>query len=93
MRKADLEGEKFLFYCPGCECHMWFRTERPEQADGSGCWTWNGDYEKPTVSPSIVTNVGKLRCHIFIRDGKIEFLSDCSHELAGQTVPMEPIEW
>lgn len=29
-------------------------------------------------------------CHSFIRDGHIQFLSDCTHELAGKTVPMEP---
>lgn len=28
-------------------------------------------------------------CHSFVRDGKIEFLSDCTHRLAGQTVEME----
>lgn len=27
-------------------------------------------------------------CHTFITDGHIQFLSDCTHELAGQTVPM-----
>lgn len=27
-------------------------------------------------------------CHFFLRDGKIEFLSDCTHELRGQTVEM-----
>ena len=31
------------------------------------------------------------RCHSFMREGKIEFLGDCEHELAGQTVDM--IEW
>ena len=30
-------------------------------------------------------------CHSFVRDGRIEFLSDCTHELAGQTVELE--EW
>jgi hypothetical protein len=25
-------------------------------------------------------------CHSFIKDGKIQFLGDCTHELAGQTV-------
>jgi hypothetical protein len=25
-------------------------------------------------------------CHSFVTDGKIQFLSDCSHKLAGQTV-------
>lgn len=28
-------------------------------------------------------------CHSFIRNGQIEFLSDCTHHLAGKTVPME----
>ncbi|MGC4033677.1 MAG: hypothetical protein QM754_18485 [Tepidisphaeraceae bacterium] len=30
------------------------------------------------------------RCHSFVRDGQIEFLGDCTHELAGKTVPLEP---
>lgn len=29
------------------------------------------------------------RCHSFVRDGMIEFLSDSTHALAGQTVPLE----
>jgi len=28
-------------------------------------------------------------CHSYIRDGQIQFLSDCTHELANKTVPME----
>jgi Family of unknown function (DUF6527) len=31
-----------------------------------------------------------LVCHSFITDGKIEFLDDCTHELRGKTVPLEP---
>ena len=27
-------------------------------------------------------------CHSFVRAGQIEFLGDCTHEFAGQTVPM-----
>lgn len=27
-------------------------------------------------------------CHSFIRDGKIEFLNDCTHHLKGQTVDL-----
>ncbi|HMN09319.1 MAG TPA: DUF6527 family protein [Gemmatimonadaceae bacterium] len=30
-------------------------------------------------------------CHSFVRDGRIEFLGDCSHALAGQTVDLP--EW
>jgi hypothetical protein len=28
------------------------------------------------------------RCHSYVRDGKIEFLNDSTHKLAGQTVPL-----
>jgi hypothetical protein len=27
-------------------------------------------------------------CHSFVTNGQIQFLSDCTHELAGQTVPL-----
>ncbi|MDZ7894162.1 MAG: DUF6527 family protein [Sphingobium sp.] len=29
-------------------------------------------------------------CHSFVTDGQIQFLADCTHELAGQTVPIPP---
>ena len=28
-------------------------------------------------------------CHSFVRDGQIQFLGDCTHALAGKTVPLE----
>jgi hypothetical protein len=28
------------------------------------------------------------RCHSFVVDGQIQFLGDCTHKLAGQTVPL-----
>lgn len=31
-------------------------------------------------------------CHSFVRGGRIEFLSDCTHALAGQTVELPEIE-
>lgn len=31
------------------------------------------------------------QCHSFIRDGKIEFLADCSHKLAGQMVDLPEV--
>lgn len=34
------------------------------------------------------------QCHSFIKNGQWQFLSDCAHELAGQTVPMVPLpDW
>lgn len=63
-------------------------------------WTFNGNVDSPTVTPSLlVTYPANPRatdefkewrtervCHSFITDGKVQFLSDCTHELAGQTV-------
>lgn len=31
------------------------------------------------------------RCHSFVTNGNIQFLSDCTHALAGQTVALPPI--
>lgn len=31
-------------------------------------------------------------CHSFITDGKIQFLGDCTHALAGQTIDLPEIE-
>ena len=28
-------------------------------------------------------------CHLYLKDGQIQFLADCTHSLAGKTVPME----
>ena len=32
------------------------------------------------------------RCHSWIRDGRIQFLNDCTHALAGKTVDLPEIE-
>lgn len=41
------DEHKHAFFCPGCGFAHWFKT------DGGG-WTWNGDRERPTISPSIL---------------------------------------
>lgn len=67
--------------------------------EGTGCWTWNGDTEKPTLRPSVltegITRIGekvKFRCHTWVTDGKAQFLDDCSHDLRGQTIDMLEVE-
>lgn len=50
--------------------------------------------EKPTFYPSLlllVTDPAK-RCHSFVTDGKIQFLPDCGHALAGQTLELPEIQ-
>lgn len=55
-------------------------------------WSWNGDTEKPTLKPSIATTDGTIKCHIWINDGKVIFLNDCTHDLAGQTLEMNEVK-
>ena len=46
------------------------------------CWcTYEKRFNKKSPFNCVV-------CHSFITDGKIQFLSDCTHELAGQTVDL-----
>lgn len=72
------------FYCPGCKCSHALNST----------WKFNGNYDKPTVSPSVLVRwynsekKEEARCHSFIKDGMIQFLSDCTHELKGQTVEL-----
>lgn len=60
--------------------------------NGTNNWTWNGDTEKPTLKPSILTTNHLYRCHSFVNDGKAQFLQDCSHDLVNQTVDMLEVE-
>jgi len=55
-------------------------------------WTWNGDTEKPTLRPSVKTWTDDHSCHAWINDGNAIFLDDCTHELAGKTLPLNEVE-
>jgi len=89
MNVAQLASDgTLLWYCPGCE------EMHGVPVRGDHAWGWNGSLESPTLTPSVLINVGRSNptahlCHIFMRDGKIQFLADCTHHLAGQTVNME----
>lgn len=84
----------YRFYCPGCErAHLYYT--------GPGQWTFNGDLEKPSFTPSLLLSTPehtdpdtgqrvprKTVCHLFVTDGKIIYCGDCDHQLNGQTVPL-----
>jgi hypothetical protein len=91
----------YLFFCPGCKFGHAIHDEKFVKIDENGnperpAWTFNGNEEKPTFSPSYLCQAPRgdkmIRCHSYIKDGMIQFLADCSHELAGKTVPMEDYE-
>ena len=72
----------WLFFCHGCQSVHFFDTR----------WTFNGNKEAPTFRPSLLVYeqpaAGYPRCHSFVTDGRIEFLSDSAHSLAGKTVDL-----
>ena len=74
--------------CPGCGFAHVFDQR----------WTFDGNMEAPTFDSSMLVHRSRNwpaefahgRCHSFVRQGRIEFLKDCDHDLAGQTVKLEP---
>lgn len=65
-------------------------------------WDFDGNLDAPTLSPSILSRIPRrqdgtlppLVCHSFMRAGQLEFLGDCTHQYAGQTVPLPPLpDW
>ncbi len=96
-----IQGGSIGFMCPGCdEVHVVQinSAERPS-------WSFDGNSEAPTFAPSVLCRTGKFVpgfedkhkcgtvCHSFVRNGKIEFLNDCTHALAGKTVEMVPFPY
>ena len=86
--RSYVDDNAHIIFCPACGCgHLFDRR-----------WTFNGDRDKPTFTPSMLVNAHLheidpkyIRCHSFVTDGKIQYLSDCTHDLAGQTVELP--EW
>lgn len=88
----------YSFFCPGCgKTHAVYTKQENNQEHP--IWGFNGDVNKPTFTPSVaVLSTTKIagayretRCHSFIREGRIEYLPDCDHELAGQIIEMNEV--
>lgn len=78
------EEKQYYFHCPGCGHAHSVRSR------GHGAiWGVTGVSDNlPTVIPSIRVRVGEKVCHSFVRAGKIQYLSDCTHSMVGQTVEL-----
>lgn len=113
INHVDDHGHRYdalVFVCPGCEhvdgdgvrhggLHM---LPISGDADGRPMWTFDGNLDAPTLSPSILSRRGPgaddlppaFVCHSFLEAGRFRFLGDCTHELAGQTVDLPDLyEW
>lgn len=96
MKKLELVTGKdnfviigYCFWCPGCKMVHKFKVE------GDVRWQYNGNIDSPTFHPSLLCTWPPTsnRCHLFLRDGMIQFLNDCTHDLSGKTVPLGEFKW
>ncbi|MBS0646940.1 MAG: anaerobic dehydrogenase [Verrucomicrobia bacterium] len=83
---------KYVFYCPGCEDSHVINTD-PRIA--YPYHTLKGNLHKPTIRASVLSKGdlynGKPHCHSFVTKGKIHFLNDSTHKLAGKVVSLRPL--
>lgn len=91
------DGSHYGFFCAACDSPHIIPTGPGQQG-----WHFDGNLAQPTFSPSILVRSGSAVepnfadepgdpprvCHSFVRGGQIQYLSDCDHHLAGQTVPL-----
>jgi len=88
--KSDGTLHGWLIACPACRYPHLFDAR----------WKFNEDVDRPTFTPSMLVN-GELykqdpnliRCHSFVTEGRIQFLSDSNHSMAGQTVDLLDFTW
>lgn len=89
------------FWCPGCE-HMHYI---PTDGGAHPVWGFDGNLESPTFTPSLrifipampargeyPARAEETQCHLFVRNGQIDFLSDSAgHDVRG-IVPMTDLD-
>ena len=91
-------GGRVMFWCPGCD-----GAHQVGIGEGEGPrWGYNGNPDAPTFTPSVLVRYNgrdagidgapPAVCHSFVTDGRIQFLGDCTHALAGQTVELPDFE-
>jgi len=92
MAKIRRDGHWVSFWCPGCEMEHEIAVAGPTAP--KAVWTLTGGPFKPTAKPSVlVRNPKRTRCcHLWMTEGRLQYLSDCTHALAGQTVDMQDMK-
>lgn len=85
---------QYEFKCPACNFRHVFNVD----AGKRHVWIFDGNTEVPTFKPSLkmIKRVGVNRtkhiCHLYVRKGKIKFLNDSTHHMAGKTVDLPKME-
>lgn len=95
---GPLRYEALMFVCPGCATEdnaTGLHILPVNTKEKSPSWDWDGNLESPTVNPSILTGKGTNKiCHSWLKSGVFQFLTDSTHKLAGQKVPIPDLpDW
>ena len=102
---TDLHGQLLFFWCPACQTHhaprvsggpgpLWTWNgdrDRPTvqpsiRVEGVESVT---DAQLERIRAGEPFEPVPLRCHLFLTDGRIQYLGDCTHARAGQTIDLE----
>lgn len=97
-----------MFWCPGCQQYHGPRVsgDGPPKWEWNGDrdrptfspsirvrWTLTpSDDDVHRILAGEIVRPVDIVCHSFVRDGMIQFLNDCTHKLAGQTVALSDDE-
>ena len=96
MAIASVDENGYLHhYCQGCATTHIVPVANSEVH--RSLWGFNGKTDAPTLTPSVKHSWGpglegkndRRTCHYFITDGQIAFQGDCTHAMAGKTVPLK----
>jgi hypothetical protein len=99
-----LSDGKVAFYCKGCKCYHAISIEEDKHPTWSFNGDYEKPTFNPSIlvqyrypkgytneNPAPVGYDGEFVdniCHSFIVDGKIQYLSDCTHQFAGITLEL-----
>jgi len=102
------KGGRLMFWCPGCDgAHAVQVGEGPgprwgfngdhERPTFTPSVLVRGTRRITDAERDLILSGEKIEpertvCHSFVTDGQIQFLNDCTHALAGQTVPLRPFD-
>ena len=107
LGRLRVAKEHRAFYCPGCEEYHMVRVSGPQGAWGFNGDHDNPtftpsvlvtgyerltDEEYARVLRKEEVERRPLVCHSFVTDGRIQFLNDCTHRLAGQTLELPDLD-
>ena len=96
---------RYWFYCPGCKHRHSIPINGPKAWQFNGdvnnptfapslLNTWGKEADPNWKEPegAGANNGWSGRCHLFLKNGVIEFLTDCTHDFAGKSYPLPEMD-